>query len=405
MRRETQPARQTPTGRRGRARLARLLIAPLLAGLTVTVTAGATQAASPTAAAAVSGVQLQLPRPTGPHAVGRDILRLVDEHRKDPWVPEAGARQLMVSMYYPARSGTGGPAPYMTVEEARSLVQRKAQGADVPAETVSGTRTYAHTRARPIGGRFPLVVLSPGLGLPRASLTGLAEDLASRDYVVALVDHTYESSGTSFPDGRMLTCAPICDRPKPPEGGLEAITKSRTKDVSFVLDQLTGRHPAWRHARMIAPKRIGMAGHSVGGDASAATMAADKRVRAGANLDGTFNAPVPAIGLGKRAFLLMGSQSDHSPGKDHTWDRDWAHLDGWKRWLTLAGSVHDSFTDLPILKKQLGMPGPGELSPQRALELTRAYVGALFDLHLKGEKQPLLDAASPANPEVAFQNP
>ncbi|MER6944159.1 alpha/beta hydrolase [Nonomuraea sp. NPDC000554] len=404
MRRETS-ARQALTGRRGRARLARLLAAPLLAGLTVTVTAGATRAASPAAASTVSGVQLRLPRPTGPHAVGRDILHLVDKHRKDPWVPEAGARQLMVSMYYPARSGTGGPAPYMTVEEARSLLQRKAQGADVPAETVSGTRTYAHTNARPIGGRFPLVVLSPGLGLPRASLTGLAEDLASRDYVVALVDHTYESSGTSFPDGRMLTCAPICDQPKPPEGGLGAITRSRTKDVSFVIDQLTGRHPAWRHARMIAPKRIGMAGHSIGGEAGAATMAADKRVRAGANLDGTFHAPVPATGLGKRPFLLLGSQSDHSPGKDHTWDRDWARLDGWKRWLTLAGAVHDSFTDLSLLRKQLGVSSPGELSAQRALELTRAYVGAFFDLHLKGEKQPLLDGPAPANPGVAFQNP
>ncbi|MEU7898738.1 hypothetical protein AB0B45_38510 [Nonomuraea sp. NPDC049152] len=143
----------------------------------------------------------------------------MDKNRKDPWVPEAGARQLMVSMYYPARRTTGRPAPYMTTEEARSLLQRKAPGADIPAETISGTRTHAHTDARPAGGRFPLVMLSPGLGLPRASLTFLAEDLASRGYVVALVDHTYESSGTTFPDGAHPPVPPSATSPGPPRAG------------------------------------------------------------------------------------------------------------------------------------------------------------------------------------------
>ncbi|MGW7821814.1 hypothetical protein ACWGLF_27680 [Streptomyces puniciscabiei] len=52
-----------------------------------------------------------LPSPTGPHAVGRDILHLVDQHRPDPWVPSAGPRQLMVSMYYPARPAPAVPPP------------------------------------------------------------------------------------------------------------------------------------------------------------------------------------------------------------------------------------------------------------------------------------------------------
>jgi hypothetical protein len=50
------------------------------------------------------------------------------------------------------------------------------------------------------------VVLSPGFTLNRATLTTLAEDLASKGYVVALVDHAYESFGTTFPGGRTLTC-------------------------------------------------------------------------------------------------------------------------------------------------------------------------------------------------------
>lgn len=343
----------------------------------------------------------ELPRPTGPYAVGRSALHLVDARRQDPWVPAAGARQLMVSMYYPAHPGTGGPAPYMTTEEARLFLQEKAPGAGIPPEMLSATRTWAHADARPAHGRFPLVVLSPGNTLPRATLTGLAEDLTSRGYVVALVDHTYESSGTTFPDGRTLPCV-TCDRP--PAGGPAAIAESRAKDISFVLDQLTGRHPAWRYAHLIDPKRIGMAGHSIGGDAAAVTMATDERVRAGVNMDGTFFAPIPAAGLDGRPFLLFGAAHE-APGMDDTWERGWASLDGWKRWLTVARADHGSFTDMPVLTAAAGMSDPDVLSARRSEEITRSYVGAFFDLHLKGRAQPLLDGPSPANPEITFQQP
>jgi dienelactone hydrolase len=382
----SRPTARTPVGGR------RLLVVVLAVAL-------ASPAVGSAASAAAFDVQAGLPRPTGSYAVGRDTLHLVDQDRKDPWVPAAGARQLMVSMYYPAKPKTGRPAPYMTPEEARLLLEAKASGSTAPAEKVSGLRTYARTAASPARGRFPLVVLSPGLTLPRATLSGLAEDLTSHGYVVALVDHTYESSGTTFPDGRTLTCV-ICD--KPPADGPPGIARSRAQDVSFVLDELTGREPAWRRAAMIDAKRIGMAGHSIGGNAAATTMAADKRVLAGVNMDGTLYDRVPAAGLGGRPFLLLGSQSDHAPGKDKTWDRDWPNLGGWKRWLTVSGTEHASFTDAPVLEAALGLPGNKAISAERAEAITRSYVGAFFDVQLKGRKRPLLDGPSPANPEVAF---
>lgn len=40
-----------------------------------------------------------------------------------------------------------------------------------------------------------------------------------------------------------------------------------------------------------------MAGHSIGGASAATTMAGDQRVRAGANMDGSFMEPFPAEGL------------------------------------------------------------------------------------------------------------
>ncbi|NUR01130.1 MAG: alpha/beta hydrolase, partial [Streptomyces sp.] len=179
--------------------LALVLPLPVVAAASAPAAATSVHRALAASDGAVSPAEL--PAPTGPYAVGRDILHLVDEHRQDPWVPSAGQRQLMVSVYYPALPGTGGPAPYMTTEAARLMLQMKIPGTTIPPEAVSETRTWSHTGAIPRHGRYPLIMLSPGFTMPRTEITSLAEDLASRGYVVALVDHTYENSGTTFPDG------------------------------------------------------------------------------------------------------------------------------------------------------------------------------------------------------------
>ncbi|MFI9365548.1 alpha/beta hydrolase [Kitasatospora sp. NPDC053057] len=281
------------------------------------------------------------------------------------------------------------------IEEDPELVAAKAA-----AEALAAVGTWARADARPADGRFPLVLLSPGLGFPRALFTSIAEDLSSHGYVVALIDHTYESAGVTFPDGHTLACA-ICDQP--PEGGVPAIAESRAKDASFVIDQLTSERSPWQRARLIDRHRIGMAGHSIGGDAAATTMAADTRVRAGVNMDGTFFAPVPTTGLGGRPFLLFGAQHDET---DTTWDDAWTNLDGWKRRLTVAGADHSTFSDLPLLAQAVGMPSaPGAIDPTRGLAITRTYLDAFLDEQLKGMWEPLFDGPSPEEPEVTVQLP
>ncbi|MFH8366407.1 alpha/beta hydrolase family protein [Streptomyces sp. NPDC018031] len=392
--------------------------------LSVPVAAAGTAAAAPHAGSAAAAPKalpdaadpadrsvpdLRLPSPGGRYAIGRDTLHLTDRGRPDPWVPAAGARELMVDLYYPARPGGGTPAGYMTTEEARLLLESRRLDGVVPAEAVSAVATHGRTGARPLPGKHPLVVLSPGFTVSRHTLTLLAEELASRGYVVAAVDHAYESVGTLFPGGdgggRMLTCV-ACTKTK--ETGMAAVAEGRAKDISFLLDRLTGRKPAWRHANLIDRKRIGAAGHSIGGNSAAQAMATDRRVRAGANMDGTFFAEMPPEGLDGRPFLMLGTDDEtHRPGgTDGSWMRAWQRLDGWKGWLTVTGSGHFTFTDLPVFGEQLGLPDPeAPLSGTRSAEITRDYVGAFFDQQLRGIPQPLLTGPTPGNPEVKFNRP
>ncbi|GHE41755.1 esterase [Streptosporangium violaceochromogenes] len=383
------------------AALALLALAtPAVAGTSPATAAPALPAPPALPVTAGASAPPVLSRPTGPHRVGTTTLHLVDGSRPDPWVTTEKARELMVSLWYPSRASRGRRAPYMTPRESALLL--KGQGIEgVPGEVLSGTRTNAFVGVPPLGRGhgLPLVVLSPGFTLPRSSLTALAEDLASRGYVVAGVDHTYESFGTVLPGGRTATCV-ACEEWGSPGFGPKA-TRSRAADVSFVLDRLTGAHPSWRHAGLIDPSRVAAAGHSLGGGSATWTMLADTRVRAGVNMDGAFHVPLPAGGLG-RPFLILGEPKAHEPdGKDTTWRRDWPRMTGWRRWLTVDGADHVSFTDYPLLTGQLGL-GAGPLPGPRALEITRRYVGAFFDLHLRGRSRPLLDRPSPRYPEIRF---
>jgi dienelactone hydrolase len=367
-----------------------------------------------------------LPEPTGPYPAGTTSVWLRDTARPDPWVAEAGARELMVSLWYPAASPDGRRARYMTPAESRlQLTSRDITG--IPPDALSTVRTNAAVDATPAGRQrsLPLVVLSPGFTSPRSTLTALAEDLASHGYVVAGIDHTYESHATAFPDGRVTTSLAREARRRGSgfqDGGFqEKVAAGRAADVSFVLGELTRAHPARPGAALIDPSRVAMAGHSAGGAAVIAAMLADSRIRAGIDMDGATCTAIPDDGL-SRPFLFLGKQSNYSPGSGGavpertrawkllrgpvtTWERDWEHLTGWKRWLVVAGAVHASFTDLALLAERVGIDTGAGLSGARSLDITRAYVRAFFDQHLRGTPQSLLDQPSPRYPEVTFCSP
>ncbi|MBE3015750.1 alpha/beta hydrolase [Microbispora sp. NEAU-D428] len=379
-----------------------------VAGLVVLAAAACAAPAPPrtvaaTAASAAPTGAAALPAPTGPHPVGATTLYLKDTSRPEPWVPEAKARELMVTLWYPAQAGEGPRAPYMTAKESELTLNGK-RVTGVPYDALSRTRTNAVEDAKPAGrqGSLPLVVLSPGFTMPRSTLTALAEELASRGYVVAGVDHTYENYATTFPDGRVAECV-ACDSETDPGFGTK-VAGVRAADVSFVLDRLTGPDAKWEGSSLIDPSEIAMAGQSIGGAGAVAAMLKDSRVRAGIDMDGTTYARIPKGGL-SRPFLFIGSAGHQPAGRDNSWDRDWRLLTGWKRWLVLPGADHQSFTDVPLLAGALGIAVPGGLSAARSVEITRAYVRAFLDRHLRHEPQPLLDEPSPRYPEVRFCTP
>ncbi|MFB6890740.1 alpha/beta hydrolase family protein [Kitasatospora sp. NPDC056327] len=416
-------------------------VAVALAATTVLGVAGT--AAVPASAAPAVADRLALAalaKPTGPYPVGTTALRLADPGRRDPWEPDR-VREVMISLWYPATRPVYGNdhARYMAESAARHFGGPDGagvlnNGAEPGRTDWSRVRTHARqdAPALPAVGPRPVVLYSAGLGDPRSWGTGLAEDLASRGYVVVTVDHPHEASEVAFPDGRLVTSVlpgPV-GRPGPNNGALlRGVMAVRVADIRFVLDELAALRTDGRLPGPLAGSldlgRIGMAGHCAGGFTAAQAMHDDPRIRAGVNLDGQLHLPGPdgtGVHLSSvaengldRPFLLMGTESPDSGGYAGRpgWAAFWRNTRGWKADVTLLGSRHGSYTDaqalLPQLARQGAVPeeavrgGIGEVRPDRAVLATRAYVASFFDRQLRGHDDHLLDGPSRRFPEMRFE--
>ncbi|GAA2429219.1 lipase [Actinomadura vinacea] len=379
-------------------------------------------------AATAGPARFTLPPPTGRQAVGTTELHLVDRSRTDPWV--AGrTRELMVSVWYPA-DRRARPAPYLRPGVAATLDRQGALGIFKPGQVDwTGARTHA-AEAVPAdarGAARPVVLYSPGFGVPRVLGTTLAEELVSRGYVVVTMDHTFETAPVEFPGGRV---EPQRLPPQSPER-LRTALATRVQDTRFVLDRLAALHAGTNPdagarplprglGRTLDLSRIGMFGHSAGGIQAAEAMRVDGRVDAGIDMDGTMQyaendfVPVAKQGL-SRPFMLMGAATGGSPQTHLTspsWSSFWERSTGWKRDLNVPAGSHYTFTDLqailPVLDERLDIPVEarrnfiGTVDPERVMTSQRAYVTAFFDRHLRNRPGRLLDRPSPQHPDVRF---
>ncbi|MEV6974176.1 lipase [Kitasatospora sp. NPDC093806] len=396
------------------ARLAAAVLAGLLAagGPAVPIAS----AAPVPGASAAAPIRLALPAPTGPQPVGTTTLHLVDPQRPDRWAPTPRPRELMAQLWYPA-AACGSPAhrlaPWID-PAARAHLEADYLG------VAPGRLTWPLTHSRQDapadrGARHPVVLYSPGSRADRSFGTLAAEDLASRGYVVVVLDHTFDAGEVVFPDGRLEV------RNKPAVFAMTdaEIVAYRAADTRFVLDQLTdlaagGNPDAERRplpsglGAALDLGAVGVVGHSMGGATAVQALHDDPRVLAGATLDGPVFGTVAADGL-DRPLLLFGA-ADSRPDRDAMWDALWPRLTSWRRQLTLTGSGHGSFTDLEILlpTARPALPWPAEqldhllgtIDGPRAIAAQRTYLAAHLDLHLRHHPTTLFTTPSPTHPEV-----
>ncbi|MEW9701879.1 alpha/beta hydrolase family protein [Paenibacillus sp. SI8] len=360
-----------------------------------------------------------LDSPTGPYPVGTMTYDWTDASRDEKLTAAPDdRRELLVQLWYPAQLDEGAKkALYMP--EYRQMGQAMHQAHNIPAFIYGylgyvKMQAYASTRLAADQAQYPLLVFSHGLPGTRFTSTMQMEELASHGYLVCAIQHTGYASATVFSDQHVVpktkTLPPVIDI-----DAWDQLIQTWVQDAQFVLDEfgkLNQNDPQGLLTGKINMDQIGMLGHSFGGAATVQTLHADKRMKAGVNMDGTPFGKAIADGL-PQPFMLMkagdaGAGNDAEPTDQQlakigvsrqAFDKYKTEIPARTRSLfgnggytvTFQGIKHMSFTDYYAWSPALRWMDGLHVSPKATRSKINSYVLAFFDKYLKQLPAPLLD--------------
>ncbi|NKQ53429.1 alpha/beta hydrolase [Amycolatopsis sp. K13G38] len=364
-----------------------------------------------------------LPAPTGPYQVGRTIVEWTDSTRTDPLAPQPGKpRELSVWLWYPGVPAPGAQrAPYTPGAWAGLHLSGPARLGETGFTEVRG-HSFADV---PIAtGRFPVVVLEPGMGLAAPQYTALAEDLASHGYLVAGVTPTYSANLTVL-NGQTVS-ATEAGKPAATDAANEHAGQAQADgdrlvgvwadDARFAATEVTALSTSGRFAGHINAGAIVYAGHSFGGAAALEACRTDPQCAGAADLDGTQYGTVVHTGLAK-PMMLIGSQNSCITGTCQPADAgEQAGQDSARTLLAastggawcyqITGAEHFNFSDYggyylaaPI-RSQVPL---GPIDGTEALTIAGTYLAAFTDHVTQGRPEPLLTGPTPY-PQVHVQH-
>ncbi|WP_244180097.1 alpha/beta hydrolase family protein [Amycolatopsis pretoriensis] len=353
------------------------------------------------------------PEPSGTFAVGTRVLQWTDPLRPETFTADPDDRRtVVVQLWYPAQSSPADAprAPYLgrTEGEARTVSEALAAGTGLPGfllDDVPRARSRSVFDAPVARGRFPIVLFSPGSGGVRTQNTAWAEELASHGYVVAALDHPYDSAAVVLADGRTITTETVSSGDRDKDEELAAgWTAVRAADLGFVLTRLTeldrGDDPL---TGRLDTARVAATGHSLGGAAALQAVRRDHRFAAVIDLDGYPHGPVSPA-LDRPALVLTqaitpATDPRYLPRLTEVLDRGTAP--GYR--LTIPGAAHLTFTDGPLYLP----PVPsivGSLGRTESPRVVAAATLAFLDTVLRGASTDLTRAL-PAYGELSVHHP
>ncbi|KAK7432068.1 hypothetical protein QQZ08_001358 [Neonectria magnoliae] len=219
-----------------------------------------------------------------------------------------------------------------------------AKGTGLPNNTFQGFELEfckAPSKKQP---QRPIVIYSPGFSGSRLLSSAQAQSLASRGNVVITVDHPYEATVVEFPNGTVVWY----DRSE-----AKIYLSSSTKSQSLQSCVPASMEDSTRN-------KIFVYGHSLGGATAPQVAFNDDRVLGSLDLDGKLYGAVSETGHDAPCFLI-GAES--SPDATAYLKGIMEKFRGPKMLLTINGTKHMSFVDMPLLFSLRDDLPPGLLEP------------------------------------------
>lgn len=356
-----------------------------------------------------------LPKPTGPFEVGRIGYDWTDDSRNEAYSETKGTtRKLSIWIWYPADLNKNAkksdyfPDKWETIQEKDSGLPYLQQNF-----RKINTNSFQNVRLSTRETAYPLIVFEPGMGNIVFNYTTLAENLASKGYIVVGINPTYSSRFVVFSDGSVAYRTP---KGTIPENNLtdeqmnevgSKLIKTWTEDMRFVVNKFiemnTAQGSMW--TGHIDTENIGAFGHSFGGAAATEVCLLDKRFKAGIDIDGYLYGVEKNPG---KPFMFILSQHQQNESYFQEVNKIQSVYNGLKQdgyLLEISKAAHASFEDnavffSPILKA-IGVFGT--MNGKRGLQITNFYVTTFFDKYLKNINSDFLKQKPSEYPEVKIQ--
>ena len=199
--------------------------------------------------------------PRGANPVGVTETTLVDPDRADILKPDGhggfarGPRNLPLEIWYPATVAAASSQHIVYTMQAPFLAARPGNARRILTFPGNASRD-----ADPASGRFPVLVLSHGYNNRALGWSHLAENLASKGYVVIAIEH--DDLDPAVAGSRLESFAQVL--------------VDRSADQRFVIAEIRRRAVSARTGIFahVDPRALALAGYSMGGYGAIATAGA-----------------------------------------------------------------------------------------------------------------------------------
>lgn len=355
-----------------------------------------------------------LPQPRGPYTVGtRDILLELDREEVIT-ANESDRRKLMIKVWYPSLEKEGEMDPYIDKGGRHGFALKYG----LPESTfnyLDQVNTHVYRNLNIADEKFPVLIFSHGYNSKANNYYALLSQIVSQGYVVLAVNHTYESTGSTFPDGSETyfnyeyarkieegtweDMKPVVaafkedlsfkDRHPIVKKGLKnyfvrEMVERWAKDLTDIVDHIDSWNTSGFLKAKLDTDKIGVFGHSRGGGAAGETLLTDKRIKAGVNIDGVQWGRIVETSF-EDPFLFISADwpEDKEDLNSHAYINKSRSVFYEARILSTG---HSSFMDIPFMIPLEALSEAGDIEPETGIEISSKLITAFFDRYLKNKK-------------------
>lgn len=362
----------------------------------------------------------ELPKPTGKYKIGSQYIHLKTDREETITSNPDDKRELMIKVWYPAIIKNESKEPYLNNGDRISFAAKYG----LPKSTfnyLDHVKTNTYLEPKVVNKKFPVLIFSHGSYSKASGYYAIIEEIVSNGYIVLNINHTYESTGTLFPDGNIklynkeydskyLNTQEMAELAWKSQQDFNNsknenerllvsknilknyvgadISKRWTKDIISVIDALQNWNQNSFLANRLDVSKIGVFGHSQGASAVGEATLQDHRISAGINLDGVQWGKTIDTTLTK-PFLLVSSdwKSPHPNFNKYAYRNgsSFVFYDA-----KIKNSGHASFMDIPLMINIPQLNESGTINPKEAYKIINQIVVSFFDNHLKNKENNLL---------------